>query len=251
MRDNLSRLVPGARVRGADGLIGTVERLEYVTVGAGPGVPQAMIVRSDDGQWHYRIPTLLVRAVSIHPGEPQVVLDLPAEQLPYYIVEGLNSNGAAETPTTRRTAAPLSLDADDDLRMPIAGEFLVARKSPILQGRVHIHKEVGEQEARFTVPVFHEEALIERIPAEEYDGRPPDENEILIPVTEERLVVRKETFVREYLRVRKELVAKQYEVQGMLRREVVDVTTQIPPESPPQLLLRLPDDGAASQPITH
>lgn len=250
MRENLSRLAPGARVRGADGLIGTVERLEYGSTGAEAGFPRAMIVRSDDEHWRYRIPTLLVRAVSIHPGAPQVVVDLPADQLTYYIVEGLNGNAHLQAEARpQRTNGPLSLDTDDDLRVPIAQEFLVARKSPVLQGRVHIRKEVGEHQAHFTVPVFHEEALVERIPADQYDGRPPADDEILIPVTEERLIVRKETVVREYLRVRKELVARHFEVRGTLRREMVDVTTQIPPESAPQLLMRLPDDeGATSQP---
>lgn len=251
MRENLSRLAPGARVRGAEGLIGTVERLETGSMGADfADYPQAMIVRSDDEQWRYRIPTLLVRAVSIHPGAPQVVVDLPADQLTYYIVEGLNGNAHPQPPArTHLPNGPLSLDTDDDQRIPIAQEFLVARKSPVLQGRVHIHKEVGEQQAQLTVSVFHEEALIERIPADQYDGRPPADNEILIPVTEERLVVRKETVVREYLLVRKELVARHYEVRGTLRREIVDVTTRIPPESTPKLLLHLPDDDAANQPV--
>ena len=45
----------------------------------------------------------------------------------------------------------------------------------------------------------------------------------IIPVLEERLVVQKETVVREYVRVRKQSRERQYQVRGQVRREVVQV----------------------------
>lgn len=265
MQDYLRRLTPGVRVRSADGVIGTIERLEYAVRGpagtsAPPGeraherLPQEMIVRSEDGRWSYRLPTLLVREVTPATASaqrmsaPEVLVALPLDQLPYYRIEP--ATGAA-TDTTARPGMAVNQGSQDTLRIPIAEEHLVARKSPVVQGYVRIHKEVGTQQEHFNIPVYHEEAVIERIPADQYDGQEPADNELLIPVTEERLVVRKEVVVREYLRVRKDLVSKQYEVKGDLRRESLDVTTEVPPGSAPQPLLHLPEDeGAATQPAT-
>lgn len=263
MRAELYRQLPGARVLGRDGAIGVVERIEYGQVAVDQNedqetqdrAPEAIVVRSESGEVLYRIPMLLVSAVkelsssksknkNKKANPPQFIVDLPNDQLTYYRIEEAAST--AEPPRQ-----DLDFNRDNTMRIPVAEEHLVARKSPVVQGYVRIHKEVGTQEENFTVPVYHEEAIVERIPANQYKGQQPGDDELLIPVTEERLVVRKETVVREYLRVRKETVSKEYEVKGELRHESLDVTTEVPPGSPEQHLLHIPEDENSTQPATR
>lgn len=249
---DISGILPGARVRTDEGYIGSVERLARCEP-ATDGEPDCLLVRSDDGQWHYRIPLLLVRQVTQGTFYPLVRVALPARELTYYLAERGSAVGPAhsdaapppdpwartdpwaqaeaqadpDAPTVAaNTWRPDLPDADDvsTTDIPLAAEELVARKRPIPRGSVHLHKGIETVEQRFTVPVHHEEAVIEHIPADQYDGTPAGPDEIIIPIIEEHLTVQKQTVVREYVRVRKTLATRQYEVRGSVRREVLDVT---------------------------
>lgn len=225
--NSYASILPGARVRSPDGFIGTVERLEYHWADSSEQ-PDRMIVRSDDGRWRYSIPLMFINGIAQGAFHPIVELRLNPDELTHYIVEQVEpqqhahqvapaGNGATE-------AASATPDGDAQspvLRVPVAVEELVVHKEPILRGKVHIHKGVETVEQHVDLPVYHEEAVIERIPAEHYDGAAANPNEVLIPILEERLVVRKESVVSEYIRVRKELVRDQKQVRGQVRREVV------------------------------
>jgi uncharacterized protein (TIGR02271 family) len=103
----------------------------------------------------------------------------------------------------------------------------VVRKEPEAVGMAHVHKGVEQREQRMAVPVYHEEAEVERVPADQFDARAQAEanpNDVIVPVVEERLVVHKETVVTEYIRIRKRLVTEQEQVLGQVRREYVTVT---------------------------
>jgi len=227
--NNYASILPGARVRSPDGFIGTVERLDYHWADSSEQ-PDRMIVRSDDGHWRYSIPLMFISAIMQGAFHPIVELRLNPDELTHYIVEQIEPQEHARQPAApagngaaRETPAAM---ADDDaqspvLRMPVAVEELVVRKQPILRGKVHVHKGVETVEQQVDLPVYHEEAVIERIPAERYDDTAANPNEVLIPVLEERLVVRKESVVTEYIRVRKELVREQKQVRGQVRREVL------------------------------
>jgi uncharacterized protein (TIGR02271 family) len=155
-----------------------------------------------------------------------VQLALPSDQLVRYVAERL------EQPVRREPAgapaaneAPAANQDEVILRIPVAVEELVAQKRPVVRSIVHVHKGVAAVEERFTVPLYHEEAIIERIPLDHYDrNAPANPNEAIIPIVEERLVVRKESVIKEYLRVRKTLVAEQQEVYDTVRHEFVQVT---------------------------
>lgn len=217
-----ARIEPGARVRTAEGYLGTVERLE--TRLPGGGAPDTVIVRSDDGQWRYALPLLLARRVERAERGQVLNLELPRSELPYYIAERLGEQGQADRATP---AEP----GQDEVVVPVAAEDLVVRKEPALWGRVRIHTGVETSEQQVTVPVYHEEAIVERIPAEEYDARAGERpDEIVIPLVEERLVVRRELVVREYLRVRRNRIATSYEVRGTVRREVASISQRDEPD---------------------
>ncbi|HEX8032910.1 MAG TPA: YsnF/AvaK domain-containing protein [Ktedonobacterales bacterium] len=212
-------VLPGARVRTQDGFLGTVERLAQCG-SASDGQPDCMIVRSDDGQWRYSLPLMLVTEVTQQAFSPIVTLNLESDQLPHYIYGRIERDKAG-----RETGVGGEEDGEPDLRIPLAVEELVVQKQPIRLGWIHVHKGVETEEKHISVPVYHEEAVIEHIPADQYDGSGANNpNETIVPVIEERLVVQRQSFVREYIRIRKNIVEQRYDVHDVLRREVVEVT---------------------------
>lgn len=235
MSSGFTGVLPGARVRGKDGFIGTVERLEHHWA-ASEEQPDRMIVRSDDGRWRYSIPMMFVSGVSQGTLYPIVVVGLDAEDLIHYVVEEVPPERPRATRTARRKAQsrpraeqPAAeepvVEEPEVLRVPVVEEELVAHKQPVPLGMAHVHKGVETAEAQTQVPVYHEEAVIERIPADQLDlSAANNPNEVIIPVTEERLVVRREQVVTEYIRVRKALVAEPRQVVGEVRREYVTIT---------------------------
>lgn len=240
MSNSFAGVLPGARVRGENGFIGTVERLEHHWA-ASDERPDRMIVRSDDGRWRYSIPVMFVSSLSQGTLYPIVVVGLGADDLIHYVTEEvppehLPARTAQARPQAQRrpreepTAAEPESEPEPEpepevLRVPVAEEELVAHKQPVPLGMAHVHKGVETAEAQKQVPVYHEEAVIERIPADQLDpNAATNPNEVIIPVTEERLVVRREQVVTEYIRVRKALVAEPRQVLGEVRREYVTVT---------------------------
>ncbi|HEU5438589.1 MAG TPA: YsnF/AvaK domain-containing protein [Ktedonobacterales bacterium] len=214
-------VLPGARVRGEGGYIGTVEYLEHHWSGQHEQ-PDRMIVRSDDGRWRYSIPLMFVTSVTQGALHPIAQVTIGPDELAHYII--------AEAPrgaTQQRPEAPKAPAEPATLRVPIASEELVVHKQPEPVGMAHVHKGVEEHTQEQTVSVYHEEAEVERIPAEQFDARAQAEgnpNDVIIPVVEERLVVHKESVVTEYIRVRKRLVEAREQVLEQVRREYVTVT---------------------------
>lgn len=254
-----SAILPGARVRTADGFIGTVERLDRHDAGVpDPGDADqrdTMLVRSEDRHWRYAIPLMLVERVQQGPFSTIVHLTLEADRLPQYIVESLDGERPTDEGITRTGATPTqgsdaaSGDRADDsadvqtIRVPLAEEELVARKRPVTLGHVHVHKAVVSREEQLRVPVTHEEVLVEHLPPEAHDGRPADNpNDLYIPVLEERLVVQRQTVVREWIRVSKRLETREYEVRGTVRREVLTVREDRDADAP---------DALADTPLLH
>lgn len=240
MGSGFAGILPGARVRGENGFIGTVERLEHHWA-ASEEQPDRMIVRSNDGRWRYSIPLMFVSSVAQGTLSPIVVVGLQQDDLIHYVVEEVpperpptraarlrrQRRARAEPAGAPQAEAEQAEQAGEPevLRVPVAEEELVARKQPVPLGMAHVHKGVQTAEAQTQVPVYHEEAVIERIPADQLDPHAStNPNEIIIPVVEERLVVRREQVVTEYIRVRKALVSEPHQVVGEVRREYVTIT---------------------------
>lgn len=203
---------PGAHVRAGGVLIGIVERVEAPdTEYEADGV---LLVRADDGARFYRLPRALVTAVGEESGRSGVstVVQLAVDRaaLDQYAI-------GAETDAETRAAG-------ETLRVPLAAEELTAETQPVRLGTVHVHKGVETTEQRLTAPVTREEVIVEHIPADQYEASaPPDPDETVIPVLEERLVVETRTVVTEYVRVRKRRITEDQEVYAPLRREIVTV----------------------------
>ena len=272
-------ILPGARVRSEDGFIGTVERLERHWT-EGVDQPDRMIVRSEDRQWRYSLPLMFVSKVTQGTFHPIISVKVHSDDLAHYLLEEVDpatpldvrqpeppavdqphAGDIADQPTTvlnaselrageLRAGMPIPQD-DTVLRMPVHEEQLVVRKKPVVLGKIRVHKGVETVEQEVGVQLFHEEAIIEHVAPDQYDGlAPSNPNEVLIPVLEERLVVQKQSVIKEYIRVRKELVQRHEEVRGTVRREVVQISEDrqddAGPDAPP--LLRAPEapqaDGA-------
>lgn len=225
--NNFTAILPGARVRTTDGMIGTVERLETAGTGAGDQ-PDHMVVRSDDGQWRYRIPLMLVTSVTQEAFSPIVHITMEPRDLPHYIMADQQPTASASELDLGASETQWAIPADDEtLRIPLAAEELIAQKQAVVRGKVHVHKGVETVEQSFSVPVYHEEAVIEHISPDQYDGQAPlNPNETIIPIVEEQLVVEKRSVVKEYIRVRKNIVSEEQSVRDTVRREFVEITEQ-------------------------
>ena len=105
-------------------------------------------------------------------------------------------------------------------------EQLKANKETVNTGGVTVRKEVHTEHKTITVPVQKEEIVIERH-AVNATGRAGDikAEEVRIPTKEERVNVRKETFVKEEVNVGKRTVTENQTVSGEVRSEELIVET--------------------------
>jgi len=103
-------------------------------------------------------------------------------------------------------------------------EHLRADKETVNAGEVNVRKEVHTEHQQITVPVEHEEVVVERRPA---TGRAASgemkSEEIRIPVKEERVKVTKEPVVKEEVVVGKRKTRETRTVGGDVRKEDVKV----------------------------
>jgi uncharacterized protein (TIGR02271 family) len=100
-------------------------------------------------------------------------------------------------------------------------------------GYAHVRREVDTEKVREQHPRRIEQVAHERVPVHEGDSGKietlPD-GSISIPLYEERLVVTRETVLRERVIVRKELVTEWETVEAELRRERVSIEGEDVPE---------------------
>jgi uncharacterized protein (TIGR02271 family) len=237
-------ITPGALVEAKDGPLGRVERVIGDTSGAGPnaGVARSLLVRTPDGQ-ALEVATEAVSRVTPNQPAPIVHLRLTRAFLGLPPVEATQPHAPEPTVRTDTALAAASATAadtanttdatdtqasdiatGDDISVPLAEERLTTSAQWRERGRAHIRKRVAYEDQRLVTPVTYEEVIVEHIAPERFDADAPlAPDELIIPVLEERLVVHKETVVREYVRVRKQSRERQYQVRGQVRREVVQV----------------------------
>lgn len=204
--DTIAGAVPGAEVHTTDGIAGTV-----VDVVQGPGAAASLLVRAEDGATLYRVPVDRIANSKMAGGTPVVVIGLKRAALEEYRADRA---GPAADP---RDAA------DDTVRIPVRAEELVVEKRPVERGHLRLHKGVETIEQTLDVPIIFEEAVVERLSPDVYDGTPGEPDEIVIPVYVEQLVVEKRQVLKEYVRIRKRRYEQQQTVREPIRREYVEV----------------------------
>jgi uncharacterized protein (TIGR02271 family) len=113
---------------------------------------------------------------------------------------------------------------------------LVAEKSWQKTGDVTINKRVETEQAQISVPIEKERVVISHTTPTDADiPVAPDtadfRNEVIrMSLYEETPDIHKETFVHEEVNVRKEVERNTVEAQEQLRREELDMNTEIRPD---------------------
>jgi uncharacterized protein (TIGR02271 family) len=138
-------------------------------------------------------------------------------------------SGPTETVPPPDLAANQRLDETDqtDVRVPVTEEELVAGTRETERGRVHVKKDVVEEEQTVSAPVTREEVHVERVPVSGASAEPDAEafqsEDIEIPVKGEELVTGKRARVEDELRVSKRPVTEERQASDTVRKERVNV----------------------------
>lgn len=111
--------------------------------------------------------------------------------------------------------------------IPVVEEKVVFGKKVVETGKVRISKRISEHEEVIDEPLFQEKVSVERVTVNKaVDDAPKVRQEgdvMIIPVIEERVVVKKQLYLVEELHVRKQLIESHDPQQITLRKEKVDV----------------------------
>ena len=116
------------------------------------------------------------------------------------------------------------LEDEDELRVQRSEEELRAGTREREAGQLKVRKRVRTDREQIEVPTRHEEVSVERVPA---SGGATEaeigEDEVVVPVTEEEVVVDKRAVAKEEVRIRKDVVEDTETVEEDVRREEVEV----------------------------
>src|ERR687898_167408 len=116
------------------------------------------------------------------------------------------------------------LEDEDELRVQRTEEELAAGTREREAGQLKVRKRVRTDRERIEVPTRHEEISVERVPVEgEATEAQIGEDEVVVPVTEEEVVVHKRPVLKEEVRIRKDVVEDTEVVEEDVRREEIDV----------------------------
>jgi uncharacterized protein (TIGR02271 family) len=113
---------------------------------------------------------------------------------------------------------------EDELRVQRSEEELIAGTRQREAGSIRVRKRVRTDRERIEVPTRHEEVSVERVPVEgEASEAEIGADEVVVPVTEEEIVVHKRPVIKEEVRIRKDVVEETEVVEEDVRREEVEV----------------------------
>jgi uncharacterized protein (TIGR02271 family) len=119
--------------------------------------------------------------------------------------------------------APSTTD-EDELRVQRTEEEIAAGTREREAGQLKVRKRVRTDRETIEVPTRHEEVSVERVPVEgEASEAEIGEDEIVVPVTEEEVVVGKRAVAKEEVRIRKDVVEDTEVVEEDVRREEIEV----------------------------
>ena len=116
----------------------------------------------------------------------------------------------------------------EDGKLSLRQETLDVSKNRVQTGEVNLRKEVVEEQKTMSVPVTHEEVVIERraINNEHSDIPIGAEASISIPVSAEQIVVNKDTVVTGEISAQKREIEQNHQVDETLKREEARVDVE-------------------------
>jgi len=130
----------------------------------------------------------------------------------------------------------LAHEQEQPLRIQLAEETLEAHVVERDGGRIVIHKRVETEPVTAQVDLRHDYMEIDEIEMDEAatERREPwyEGDTLMVPVYEEVLVSYTELMLRKVIRIRNQGATEQVDVQGTVRREVVEIE-EIGPEDTP------------------
>jgi uncharacterized protein (TIGR02271 family) len=131
---------------------------------------------------------------------------------------------AEETTQTTGVADRTDLADEDELRVQRTEEELAAGTREREAGQLKVRKRVRTDRESIEVPTRHEEVTVERVPVEgEASEAEIGDDEVVVPVTEEEVVVGKRAVAKEEVRIRKDVVEDTEVVEEDVRREEIDI----------------------------
>jgi uncharacterized protein (TIGR02271 family) len=133
----------------------------------------------------------------------------------YYAEQSTQTTGVADS---------TDMSNEDEVRVQRTEEELRVGTRERKAGSIRVRKRVRTDRERIEVPTRHEEISVERVPVEgEASEAEIGDDEIVVPVTEEEVVVHKRPVLKEEVRVRKDVVEETEVVEEDVRREEVEV----------------------------
>ena len=120
----------------------------------------------------------------------------------------------------------------EDIAVPVREEELIAGKERGEAGRVHIGKDVVQEQQSINVPVTHEEVSVEwvpvdrDVPADQLGADAWQEKDIDVPLMGEQVTTDKRARVTEEVRLQKTPVTEQQQVSDTVRKERVRLEGQ-------------------------
>jgi uncharacterized protein (TIGR02271 family) len=119
---------------------------------------------------------------------------------------------------------PGDVREDDELRVQRSEEELAAGTREVEAGAMRVRKRVRTDREHIEVPTRREEVSVERVPVSgEASEAEIGDDEVVVPVTEEEVVVSKRPVAKEEVRIRKDVVEDTEVVEEDVRREEVEV----------------------------
>jgi uncharacterized protein (TIGR02271 family) len=138
---------------------------------------------------------------------------------------GSTESGAYETYQSETTASDVR--DEDELRVQRTEEELVAGTREVEAGAMKVRKRVRTDREQIEVPTRREEVSVERVPVSgEASEAEIGEDEVVVPVTEEEVVVGKRAVAKEEVRIKKDVVEDTEVVEEDVRREEIDIADE-------------------------
>jgi uncharacterized protein (TIGR02271 family) len=121
-------------------------------------------------------------------------------------------------------SAGSDLEDQDELRVQRTEEELTAGTREREAGAMKVRKRVRTDREQIEVPTRREEVSVERVPVSgDASEAEIGEDEVVVPVTEEEVVVGKRAVAKEEVRIKKDVVEDTQVVEEDVRREEIDV----------------------------
>jgi uncharacterized protein (TIGR02271 family) len=116
-------------------------------------------------------------------------------------------------------------DVEGERRIQLRGEILRTYKDRVQRGEVRLRKDVITEKKNVEVPVTREELVIERVPTsgQSATGEIGKDQEIRVPLSEERVRTEKQPVVTDEVRVGKRAVQRTENVSDDVRHEELRV----------------------------